>query len=265
MNHITSHQNPKIKQIRALGKRKERAAQGLCVVEGIHHIGEAVEAGASIEYALFAPELLTSGYAYTLLANLADTNVECLTTTPEIFSTIANKENPQGFLAVVKWHPTPLARLSPEIFPWGVALVSPQDPGNVGTILRSIDAFGASGLILLGDSTDPVHPTAIRASMGALFWYPVTQVSFPEFATWSKQNRYRIYGSSAHGSQEINAITKFESPVILLLGSERAGLTEEQIAVCDSLIRLPMYGRATSLNLSVAAGILLYEMSQKLV
>jgi TrmH family RNA methyltransferase len=153
-----------------------------------------------------------------------------------------------------------LADISPANFGWGVALVAPQDPGNVGTILRTIDAVGASGLLLLDSSVDPTHPTAVRASMGAIFWHPVLQISFSDFANWTRGHGYRVYGTSAHGNVTYQAVGAYERPLVLLMGSEKEGLTPEQAGLSDALVRLPMRGQVTSLNLAVATGVMLYQM-----
>ncbi|HKJ26028.1 MAG TPA: RNA methyltransferase [Anaerolineales bacterium] len=264
MTLLTSRQNPKIKQIRSLHKRKQRETQGVFIVEGIRHVGEAVEAGASIEYILYAPDLLTSEYAYNLLTHVKLTNTPVFTTTPDIFSYVADKDNPQGILAVVQHNLKPLAALNTENLSWGVAIFSPQDPGNLGTILRTLDSAGAYGLIVINQGTDIFHPTAVRASMGTLFWKTVAYTNQQEFAEWVQEQHYHIYGTSAHGREDYAAI-QYQRPALLLLGSEREGLTEEQVDLCNTLIRLPMRGRATSLNLSIAAGIMLYEMGKQLV
>jgi TrmH family RNA methyltransferase len=155
-----------------------------------------------------------------------------------------------------------LTDLNTDNFQWGVGLVAPQDPGNVGTILRTMDAVGASGLILLGESVDAYHPTAVRASMGALFWHAVVRASFEEFARWAKEHGYHVYGSSARGESDHHQMKECQPPAILLLGSEREGLDEEQAKLCEKVFRLPMKGHATSLNLAVAAGVLLYKMNE---
>ena len=263
MTLLTSRQNPKIKQIRALGKRKQRQAQGAFVVEGIRHVGEAVDARAKIEYIVYAPDLLTSDYAHQLITELQLTNTPIYSTTPEIFSYIAEKEHPAGILAVIEQKHKSLQTLNPDNLGWGVVIFSPQDPGNLGTILRTLDSAGADGLIVVGNSTDIYHPTAVRASMGTLFWKPVVYTEFDEFAAWQKEHNYNLYGTSAHGSADYTTV-EYKRPALLVLGSEREGLTPEQIALCQTLIRLPMRGRATSLNLSIAAGVLLYEMGRQI-
>lgn len=230
------------------------------MVEGIHHLGVAVEAGAMVEAIYYAPDLLSSEFARELIREQSTRHVPCHATTANVFGSITGKENPQGILAVVQQHDTSLQELSPENFPWAVALVAPQDPGNVGTILRTIDAVEASGLLLLESSVDPYHPTAVRASMGALFHHPVLNISFVDFAQWARHHGYHLYGTSAHGDMDYDLIDAYEQPSILLMGSEREGLTSEQAALCKVLIRLPIRGRVTSLNLAVAAGVMLYDM-----
>jgi TrmH family RNA methyltransferase len=122
---------------------------------------------------------------------------------------------------------------------------------------------GASGIILLNGGVDAYHPTAVRASMGAVFRHPVVSTSFHEFVVWAEDNDYQVIGTSAHAEQDYQETTHFAKPLVLLLGDERRGLNSEQIAVCDTLLRLPMHGRVTSLNLAVAAGIMLYDILQK--
>jgi TrmH family RNA methyltransferase len=261
---ISSHSNSKIKQIRALRQRKERQQTGLFLVEGIRPVGEALESGAAVESLCYAPEKLHSDFALNLIEEASAHGVICLCVTAEVFDSLADKENPPGILAVVRQRQTELTALNPLNFPWGVALASPQDSGNVGTILRTIDAVGASGLLLLDSSVDPYHPNAVRASMGSLFWYPIAHATFEEFSGWVSQHGYHVSGTSAHGSQDYREVGAYQRPAILLLGSEREGLNPGQIAVCDRLVRLPMRGRTTSLNLAVAAGVMMYAMMESL-
>jgi TrmH family RNA methyltransferase len=260
MELISSRANPKIKQVRALQQRKARQEARLFLVEGIRHVGEAVEAGATVEGIYYAPELLKSEFASELVAAQIKKGVACYATTPEVFDSLAEKENPQGILAVVRQPERGLSELDPGNFGWGVALVAPQDPGNLGAILRTVDAVGANGLILLENSVDIYNPAAVRASMGTLFWHPVVQASFTDFQVWANKNGYHVYGSSAHAENDYLQTRPYLKPRILLLGSEREGLTPTQQSLCEDVVRLPMHGRASSLNLAVAAGILLYAM-----
>ncbi|MBN1145856.1 MAG: RNA methyltransferase [Anaerolineales bacterium] len=257
---IASRTNPKIKRARALRERKARRESGAFLVEGIRHVGEAVEAGAALEAVFYAPDLLDSGFARSLIEKLSREGVDCIATTAQVFASLADKENPQGILAIVRQPERRLEDLAPANFTWGVALVTPQDPGNLGAILRTIDAVGASGLLLLEQGVDAYHPSAVRASMGTLFWRPVVSASFAEFAAWARRNAYHVYGASAHAALNYHQVEAYDRPCILLMGSERQGLTPEQAAACQQLVRLPMLGRATSLNLAVATGVMLYAM-----
>jgi TrmH family RNA methyltransferase len=271
MATLTSRNNPKIKQIRQLlSHRKERLASGLFVAEGIRHVGEALEAHAQVEYICYAPELLSSEFARKIINEQSEHGTPCYAIASDMFSSLAGKENPAGIMAVIHQHKVSLQEISGGDFPFGVALVAPQDPGNIGTILRTIDAVGASGLLLLDDpiseqySADPYHPSSVRASMGAIFWHPLISASFQEFSTWAKQYSYTIYGTSAHAMQDYRQVRSYIQPLILLLGSEREGLSPAQSAACDVMLSLPMKGRTTSLNLAIASGVMLYATLDKL-
>jgi len=269
MELITSRNNPKVKEARILRQTKRRKASGAFVVEGIRHVGEAVEAREAgvfhgkIEYLLYAPDRLTSAYAHDLIARQIEHGIPCYAVSADVFESVAEKDNPQGLLAVMHAAERSLEELKPQNFPWGVALVDPQDPGNLGTILRTVDAVGASGVLLLDGSVDPYHPSAVRASMGTMFWHPLAPATFEQFTTWAKRHAYHVYGTSAHDAVDYREVGEYSRPAILLLGSERAGLNPEQAAICELLIRLPMKGKATSLNLGVAAGVMLYQMLDK--
>lgn len=269
MSLISSRSNSKVKFVRALRRRKERLKSGQFLVEGIHHVGEAIEAARArpdrlrVEAIFYAPDLLTSDFARELIQREAQRGLPCYTTTSEVFDSIAEKENPQGILAVVEQPDSRLEDFNPQNLSWGVVLVAPQDPGNLGTILRTMDAVGAEGLILLEDSVDPFHPSSVRASMGTIFWIPVVQTTFDRFAAWAAGHGYHVYGTSAHGSLPYQEVSGYPRPRLLLMGSEREGLTPEQAGLCESLLRLPMLGRASSLNLGVATGVFLYAMLEK--
>ena len=260
---ISSHTNPLIKQIRALRHRKDRAETGLFLVEGIHHVGEAVEAGWTIETLVYAPEQLTSDFARHLVEAQSQRGIRCVALPLELFSTLTEKDNPQGLLAVVRQRCLGLIDILPEHFHLGAGLVSPQDPGNVGTILRSLDAIGADGLFLLDGGVDPYHPSSIRASMGTIFWKSLVQASFDDFVMWARSNGYQLVGSSAHASVDYRAYKRAGQPVILVLGNEQKGLSQEQMAAFDVTLSMPMKGRVSSLNLAVAAGILMYSIFDK--
>lgn len=260
MSLISSRSNNKVKRVRTLRKRKARQESKLFIVEGIRHVGEAVESHADLQSIFYAPGLLRSDYANSLIKRIWDQDIPCYPTTDDVFLSLAEKQNPQGILAIVHQPEITLDELNPDVFRWGVAIVKPQDPGNIGTILRTIDAVGANGLILLDNGADPFHPSAVRASMGTIFWHTVVQTTFQLFSQWVNKHNYHVYGTSAHGNVDYRDLSHFDFPRILLMGSEREGLSSEQASICEQLIRLPMLGKATSLNLAVATGIMLYHM-----
>jgi len=263
MESITSRSNPKLKFVRALQQRKNRQEARLFFVEGIRHVGEALKAGAPIEELYFDPERLKSPYGLELVERASGAGIPVYAVASAAFETIGEKENPQGILAVLRQRQETLEDYGAGNFARGVALVAPQDPGNVGAVLRTIDAVDASGLILLDGGVDPYHPAAVRASMGTLFWRPVIQTDFEAFRKWAEGEGYTIYGSSAKGGRDYRALIPYRRPSILLLGSERKGLSEVQRGVCAEIVSLPMRGRASSLNLAVAAGVLLYAMLEQ--
>jgi TrmH family RNA methyltransferase len=259
---ISSHANPLVKQIRSLRLRKVREEMGLFLVEGIHTVGEAIEAGWDLEMLVYAPDLLTSDFAHQLVDGQSRRGVHCVALTRHLFTAIAGKDNPQGLLAVVHQRHLTLENVSPANFAFGVAAVSPQDPGNVGTILRTLEAVGADGLFLLDGGVELYHPSVVRASMGALFWKLVVQVSFDEFTQWRQKNGYQLVGSSAHAGTNYRDFQRRNKPIILLLGNEQKGLSSVQIAACDVVLSMPVKGRGSSLNLAVAAGVLLYRIME---
>jgi RNA methyltransferase, TrmH family len=258
---ITSLTNPLVKQARALHHKKARLESGTFLVEGIHHVGEAVEAGWEVGSILYAPELLTSTFARDVIGRLGSKSQPV---SASVMQSMADKDNPQGILAIVRQKQTRIAELTHSAVPGvqkikcAAALVSPQDPGNVGTILRTLDAVGADALFLLDGGVELYHPTVIRSSMGTIFWKPIIQTSFNEFVTWARNGNYQLIGTSAHGDVAYQTLVP-QVPWILVLGSEQKGLSTTQTNACDIAISLAMKGRVSSLNLAVAAGVLLYH------
>ena len=256
---IASPRNPRIMQVRKLATRKERSRSGLFFVEGIRLVAEAIRSGSEIASLIVAPELLTSDFAHDLLARQAGRDVPRLEVTAAVMQSLSARQHPQGLAAVVRqrWHPLATVRPGDELC-W-VALDAPQDPGNVGTILRTLDAVGGAGLILLGDATDPHHPAAVRASMGAICTQRLVRTTFAELCAWKQAHGYRLAGTAVNATRDYDAVS-YDAPLVLLMGSEREGLSAGQAAACDDLLCLPMVGRVDSLNLAVATGVVLYEI-----
>jgi len=259
MQVITSRANLAVKRIRALQTRKQRVATNQFFVEGIRIVGEAVDTKGSIETLVVAPDLLTSEYGHELVRRAQENGIAVLAVSADVFRGLSDKEGPQGLGAVVQQQWSTLEQCDPRAGLCWIALEQVADPGNLGTIVRTADAVGAAGVILLGPSADPYDPGALRAGMGAVFSQRLVRASWEGLIAWVRE-----HGSSMVGTSDAAALdyreAAYRRPLVLLMGSEREGLSAEQQAACDDLVRIPMVGRSDSLNLAVAAGILAYEV-----
>lgn len=256
---ITSFSNDKVKAIRKLEDKKARQSTGLYFIEGLRTVGEAIQTGAPIESLVYSPELLVSDFGQSLLSHPGVRDVEQITVSREVYEKIAHKQGPQGLGAVVhqKWYT--LETLPVNTTDLWVVLDQIADPGNLGTIMRTADAVGCQGLILLGHTTDPHDPTAVKASMGSIFSMTLAASNWEAFDTWRTENQIALVGTSDRADADYQAI-QYQYPLAVLMGSERHGLPDYMLAACDSLVRIPMRGRADSLNLAVATAIVLYEI-----
>lgn len=256
---ITSTSNPTIKRIRALRQRKAREESGLCFLEGIRLVAEAVQSGAEVECLVVAPALLTSPFAQALVSQQTAIGVPVVEVTPEVFASLSQKEGPQGLAAVARRRFATLANLRLDRCPGPVALLEPADPGNLGAIIRTADAVGAAGVIILGPAADPYDPTALRASTGAIFALPIVCTSWEAFVDWKQAKSLPLIGTSDKAAIGFQTVV-YPQPAVLLMGSEREGLTVSHQALCDLVVAIPMRGRSDSLNLAVATGVMLYEL-----
>jgi TrmH family RNA methyltransferase len=256
---ISSRNNPLIKTIRGLGSRKQREQTGLFFAEGIHLVAAAAHHGAEIECCVVAPELLISSFGQELAHTLAQSNARYVEVTTDVFDSLAAKDRAQGIGAVVRQRWESFADLVPTERQCWVALDTVQYPGNLGAILRTCDAVGGAGVILLGSSTDPYDPAAVRASLGAIFSQRLVRASFAEFAEWTQWQRVALVGTSPTADRDYQAVA-YKPPLVLLMGSEPRGLSAEHQALCDTVVTIPMVGHNDSLNLAVATGIVLYEI-----
>jgi TrmH family RNA methyltransferase len=256
---ISSRNNPQIKRIRKLQLRDERERTGLFYIEGLRFVAEAVRHHAKIETLVFCPHLLTHPFARKLAQEQGRAGTPMLEVTPEVMHSIALVDDPQGLGAVVrqKWLPLERVKLGGKLC-W-LALESVQSPGNLGSILRTSEAAGGAGVILLGDSIDPYDPATVRATMGAMFAQRFVRTSIDEFARWKGQRQWTLVGTSPHAEMDYHSVI-YPSPAVLLMGSERKGLSDELQALCDVMVRIPIVGRSDSLNIAVAAGVVLYEL-----
>jgi TrmH family RNA methyltransferase len=260
---ITSAANPLIKRVRLLGDRRHRRREGAFVVRGVQPVWQAVEAGADIEVLIVAPDLLREPAA-TMVAGQEARGVPVARLSGELFGRIADRDSPAGLAAIVRRRAGTLAELDVRPDSVFVALHQVANPGNLGTIIRTADAAGAAGVILIGPGTDPFDPVAVKASMGAVFSVPVAAVATAgEFMRWCGDSGIAVAVTSGSGSGSLWD-TSMPQPLAILFGSEGTGLPEDLLAAGDVRLRIPMTGSAESLNLAVAAGVVLYEAWRQL-
>lgn len=256
---ITSLSNPRIKQIRKLRERKERQSSGLFFIEGLRIVGDAFEQGSPIESLVYAPELLVSEFGLSLVEKARSQDIAVLEVSADVFQSLSTKEGPQGIAAVARQAWRSLDDIQMDSKALWVALDSVADPGNLGTILRTLDAVGGKGVILLDHCTDPYDPSCMRASMGSIFTMQVVKCTFEEFAGWKQRQTFFLVGTSDRAETDYEATT-YPLPLVLLMGSERMGLQDHHVSLCDRMVSLPMRGAMDSLNLAVATGVMLYQI-----
>lgn len=259
---ITSAANPVVKRMRLLADRKHRRREGAFVVEGIQPVWQAVEAGAGIEVLVVAPGLLGRSAARDMVAKQELAGTRVTRVSDELFRRLSGREGPSGLAAIVRTGQTSLADLAVGPDSVFVALHEIANPGNLGTIIRTANAAGAAGVVLLGLSTDPFDPAAVKASMGALFSVSVVATGIEEFFAWASRAGVSVVTTSAQAADSFWE-SPYPRPLALLLGSEGTGLPAELLARGDLAVRIPMAGTAESLNVAVAAGVLLYELRRR--
>jgi len=264
MGPISSARNPLVKRIRLLADRRHRRREGACVVRGIQPVWQAVAAGAEIEAMVIAPELLRSPPARRMVEEQRARGVRVVELTAELFGRIADRDGPTGLAAIVRTQVPPLDRLAAECGVY-LALHEIGNPGNLGTILRTADAVGDAGVVLVGATTDPFDPAAVKASMGAVFHVPLAHAAtVDDFFDWAQRRGVAVATTSARAPEPFWQVT-YPRPVAILLGSEGTGLPPEVLARGDLRLRIPMAGHSQSLNLAVATGLLLYEVRRTAV
>jgi TrmH family RNA methyltransferase len=257
---VTSVANPLIKRARALAQRKHRDAEGAFVVEGIRGVWQAVESGAPVETLIVAPALLTSEPARRMVEAQRAAGSRVVAVSAAAYERFAEREHPSGLAAIVRIEERGLSDLAVTPRALFVALHETGNPGNLGAILRSMDAVAANGLIILGNATDPYHPTAIKASMGAIFTIPVVRaLTIQALLSWCRAHDIGVVTTSTQANVD-HWSARYPEPCLLLFGSEGQGLPAVRLQAGDLAVRIPMQGHVDSLNLAIATGILLYEV-----
>ncbi len=256
---VTSFSNDTVKRLRSLRDKKARRAEGLFLAEGLRIIAEARDSGRLPEIIAFAPEGGAHALAAEIIAATEAAGGEAIETTPDILSKMSGKDNPQMLLAAYRQPATELAAIDRSAAPLWIVAQALRDPGNLGTILRTGDAVGAGGLILVDDCADPFSVEAVRASMGALFTQVIATARWDEFIDWLRSGPGQLVGTSLKTTSDY-LDARYQKPCFILVGNEQQGLPADYEAACDLLVKIPMAGRADSLNAAVAAAVMAFAV-----
>ncbi|MFP5330331.1 MAG: TrmH family RNA methyltransferase [Alphaproteobacteria bacterium] len=256
---VTAFSNPTVKRLRSLRDKKARRAEGLFLAEGLRIVAEARDSGRLPEIIAFSAEGAKHPLAAEIIAATEAAGGEAIETTPDILSKMSGKDNPQMVLAAYRQPDTALDRIDRSTAPIWFAVQALRDPGNIGTILRTSDAVGAGGLILIDDCADPFSVEAVRASMGAVFTQAIATARWEDFLVWLHYEQSQLVGTSLKATTDY-LDAGYYPPCFLLIGNEQQGLPPDYEAECDLLVKIPMAGRADSLNAAVAAAVMAFAI-----
>jgi TrmH family RNA methyltransferase len=256
---VTAFSNPTVKLLRSLRDKKARRTEGLFLAEGLRIVIEARDSGRLPEIVAFSPEGARHPLAAGIIAATEAAGGDAIETTPDILSKMSGKDNPQMLLGAYRQATTSLAAIDRSKAPLWIVAQALRDPGNIGTILRTGDAVGAGGLILIDDSADPFSVEAVRASMGAIFTQAVATARWGEFISWLRSGEGQLVGTSLKAAQDY-LDAEYRKPCFLLIGNEQQGLPSDYEAECDLLVKIPMAGRADSLNAAMATAVMAFAI-----
>jgi RNA methyltransferase, TrmH family len=255
-HRITSPANPLVKTLKSLHLKKGRVETGLFLAEGARLAIEAAELGIWPEILAFSEAALERPRMGAFIDEAGARGVRCVETGEAVLAQIAKRDNPQTVIGAYRQELAGLAALSGDFF---IALDGVRDPGNLGTILRTADAAGAAGVILVGASCDPYSVEAVRASMGSIFATPIARATFDDLTQFARTRGAALIGASLKG-EPLDDDAQVSARFVLLMGNEQSGLSAAMEEACEQLVRIPMRGRADSLNLAVATAILVYDL-----
>jgi len=256
---VTAFSNETVKRLRSLRDKKARRVEGLFLAEGLRIIAEARDSGRLPEIVMFSPEGAKHSLAAEIIEATEAAGGEAIETTADILTKASGKDNAQMLIAAYRQQVTELAAIDRTSAPLWFVAQALRDPGNIGTILRTGDAVGAGGLILVDDSADPYSVEAVRASMGAIFTQQVAKARWSEFIDWLRSGSGQLVGTSLKATKDYLEAA-YAQPCFLLIGNEQQGLPADYEAACDLLVKIPMAGRADSLNAAMAAAVMAFQV-----
>jgi len=256
---ITSAANPVVKSLKALHLKKGRSESGLFLAEGARLASEAADLGVWPQIMAVSEAALERPQVKKLVSAATKAGARVIETSEAILGQIGKRDNPQTIIGAYRQRFAPLDDLPTEKPGFFVALEGVRDPGNLGTIMRTADSVGAQGVILVGQTCDPFSVEAVRATMGSIFAMPLARADFTTFEAWRRGRDLLLAGASLKGVDPHDAFPA-ERGVVVFMGNEQSGLPENMEAACDALVKIPMKGRADSLNLAIATGVMLYDV-----
>lgn len=265
VKEVTSLTNPLIKDIRGLTQKKNREESGQFLAEGLKLVIDALDLGWTISTLIYAKNAKGRPHVESTALKALNAGALVLEVSEKVLSTITRRDNPQMVVGVFEQRYGKLDRQTPGKGETWLALDRVRDPGNLGTIIRTADAAGASGIVLVGETTDPFALETVRATMGSIFAVPLYRASVPEFLAWCAKHKAPLVGTHLEGAVDYRTIDFKKAPTVLLMGNEQQGLPQELSSACSSLARIPQQGRADSLNLAVATGLMLFEARRHLL
>lgn len=254
---ITSLSNDTVKAVRALHMRKARDETGLFVAEGLKNVIEGIDTGHAPKVLMHGPDATAHPMMQKAVAATLAARGQVIEVTHDILAKVSRRENPQAVVGVFQQAFTPLAEITPGVAACVVALHRVRDPGNLGTIIRTADSAGCGAVVLVGECCDPYAVEAVRATMGSIFAVPLARATEAEFAAWRAGWTGSVIGTLLSATSD-HASASYRKPALVLMGNEQQGLTPDMAGLCDVNVKIPMRGRADSLNLSVATGIMIY-------
>lgn len=256
---ITAFSNPLVKRVRALREKRHRREEGLFLAEGLRILAEAEEAGLLPDMIFFAGDSAQHPIVRRLTAAVEERGGDAIQTSRDILHKLSGKDNPQVVLGVYRQFDTSLSRIDRSSADIWLVAQAMRDPGNLGTMLRTGDAVGAGGLILIDDTVDPFSVEAVRASMGAMFTQQIAQARWDEFLPWLRAGAGQLVGLSLDSSEDYRR-PAYVAPTFLLVGNEAQGLPDDYAAACDMRVKIPMLGKADSLNAAISCAVMAYEV-----
>lgn len=257
---ISSLQNERIKAVRALDMRKARRETGLFVAEGAAILMTARQAGFTPRTLIYEPRGASGEVASDLIRSALAAGAEVLEVSPAVLAKVSSKDNPQAMLGVFnqRWVQPPEPKTQRPQDVW-LVLEEVRDPGNLGTIIRTVDAVGGRGIILVGNCCDAYSRECVRATMGSIFSTPLVRMRREEFLAWRRQWPGDVVGLHLQATADFRK-ADYRGPVLLVMGSEGPGLSAELTEVCTKRVKIPMAGGLDSLNLAIATALALYQI-----